>query len=64
MGQKKKSILTNRERKALGLNIANPEGVRADLARRASGAALPHDSRPRRTRTRSTAKARALREQE
>ncbi len=64
MGQKRKSILTNRERKALGLNVPNPDGIRADMARRASSAGLPHDSRPRRARTRSAAKARAFREQE
>jgi hypothetical protein len=41
-----------------------PEHVRAVQERRRSGAAGGHDSRPRKQRTRKTAKHAAIREQE
>lgn len=58
----KKRLMTNRQRKAAGLNIANPAGVRADLERRRSSAGSPHDSRPRKARTRSGARKAAISE--
>jgi hypothetical protein len=47
-----KRLLTNKQRKALGLNIPNPDRVRADQETRRSNAGRPHSSLPRRQRSR------------
>ena len=60
-----KRKLTNRQRKQLGLNIeATPEMLRADLERRRSSAGRPHDSRPRRQRSRRSSRDAAIRDGE
>lgn len=53
------SAKTRREVPTMG---PNPAYVRADQARRRSGAAGRHDSRPNRQRTRAAAKTAAIRQ--
>lgn len=59
---KTKRMLTNKERAALGLNVPNPDRVAADLEQRRSSAGRPHDSRPRRQRSRRDSRNAAIRE--
>jgi hypothetical protein len=57
-----KRRLTRKQRRALGLNVPNPERVAADLETRRSSAGLPHDSRPRRQRSRGDSKRAAIKD--
>jgi hypothetical protein len=60
---RKRTGLTNRQLRELGLKIANSERVEADLLQRRSSAGRPHDSRPRRQRSRRDSDNAAVRDQ-
>lgn len=56
-------MLTNKQRKDAGLNVANPERVTADQERRRSSAATPQERGNRRRKTRRDARNAAIREE-